>query len=66
MNETYIVTVYYVIDETLKMWQWQDDQRSTMTAAEVLTVAIIAAKYFQNHHERALCLLAQTGTVFGR
>ena len=38
-----------------------------MTAArldmvtEILTVAVVAAKYFQNHHERALCLLIRLG-----
>ena len=32
-----------------------------MSAAEILIVAVVAAKYFQNHHERALCMLVKIG-----
>lgn len=63
MNEDYIVTVYYVIDEMLKAVAYQDDCRSSISAAEVLTVAVVAAKYFHNHLERALCILIQQGDV---
>jgi hypothetical protein len=61
MNATYIVTSYVVIDDVLKAIGHTDDIRTHVSSAEILTVAIIAAKYFQNHHERALCLLQQTG-----
>ncbi len=63
MNEDYIVTVYYVIDEMLKGVNYQDDQRSQVSAAEVLTVAVIAARYFHNHWERALYSLIQQGEI---
>lgn len=63
MNEDYIVTVYYVIDEMLKAVDYQDDKRTTIEAAEVLTVAVIAARYFHNHWERALCILIQQGEI---
>lgn len=32
-----------------------------LTDAEILTIAVIAAKYFQNHHERALYVLQKMG-----
>jgi hypothetical protein len=63
MNEDYIVTVYYVIDEMLKAVDYQDDQRTAIQAAEVLTVAVMAARYFHNHWERALCILIQLGEI---
>lgn len=63
MNDTYIVTTYVVIDDILKAWQFEDDCRAQGHAAETLTVAVLAAKYFQNHHERALCLLIRLGYV---
>lgn len=63
MNDTYIVTTYVVIDDILKAWEFEDDCRTTGHAAETLTVAVLAAKYFQNHHERALCLLIRLGYV---
>lgn len=61
MNATYIVTSYVVIDDVLELIGHTDDTRTRVSSAEILTVAIVAARYFQNHHERALCLLQQTG-----
>jgi hypothetical protein len=63
MNDTYIVTAYSVTDDLLKAHGYTDDVRATISAAEILTVAVIAAKYFQNHHERALCILIQLGAI---
>lgn len=63
MNDTYIVTAYCVTDDLLKAQGYTDDVRATISAAEILTVAVVAAKYFQNHHERALCILIQLGAI---
>jgi hypothetical protein len=63
MNDSYIVTTFVVIDDVLKACAFQDDGRATGQAAEILTVAVIAAKYFQNHHERALSVLIGMGYV---
>lgn len=63
MNDTYIVTALVVIDDLLQACNYQEDCRTQSNAAEILTVAVVAAKYFQNHHERALCLLSQLGYV---
>ena len=65
MNDTYIVTTYVVIDDLLKAYGFENDVRATSTAAEILTVGVIAAKYFQNHHERALCVMSRLGYVHG-
>jgi hypothetical protein len=63
MNDTYIVTTFVVVDDLLKAYAYRDDCRAQSSAAEVLTVAVVAAKYFQNHHERALCVMRQLGYV---
>lgn len=63
MNDTYIVTAYVVIDDVLKAFGFKDDVRVTGTAAEILTVGVVAAKYFQNQHERALCVMSRLGYV---
>jgi hypothetical protein len=63
MNEDYIVTAFFVMDEMLKTMSYKDDVRSTISAAEVLIVAVVAAKYFRNHLERALCILIQQGEI---
>lgn len=47
MNDTYIVTAYVVLDDLLKVVQYEDDRRAQLSAAEILTVAVVAAKYFQ-------------------
>lgn len=63
MNGTYIVIVYVVIDDLLKAYGYQDDCRAQGSAAEILTVAVVAAKYLQNHHERTLYILHQLGYI---
>lgn len=55
MNDTYIVTAYCLIADILTAYGHEDDKRARVSGAEVLLVAVVAAKYFQNHHERALC-----------
>src|SRR5258707_6723022 len=63
MNDRYIVTTYVVIDDVLKAYGFADDRRAVGSAAEILTVGVIAAKYFQNHHERALQVMIGMGYV---
>ncbi len=63
MDDTYIVTVYVMIDDLLQVMNYQDDSRASLSAAEILTVAVLSAKYFQNHHERALDVLSSVGYV---
>lgn len=63
MNDDYIVTVYTVVDDTLRTMNYPNDSRSNLSAAEILLVAVVAAKYFQNHHERALGILYRLGYI---
>lgn len=63
MNDTYSVTAFVVLDDLLKVYAYQEDCRAQSRAAEILRVAVVAAKYFQNHHERALYLVCQLGYV---
>ena len=61
MNDTYIVTTYVVIDDVLKAYGFADDRRASGTAAEILTVGVIAAKYLLKAHERALWVMTRLG-----
>ena len=63
MDETYIVTAYCVIEDLLQGYEYQDDFRVNVSAAEVIVVAVVSAKYFQNHHERALSMLVRLGEI---
>ncbi len=57
MNDTLIVTVYVVLDDLLRAMGHRTDLRARTSDSEVLTVGMIAACQFANHHERALCIL---------
>lgn len=63
MNDLYIVTVFVIIDDLLKACAFEEDCRAQVSGAEILLVAVVAARYFANHHERALCLLIQLGYI---
>jgi len=51
------VTTFVVFDKTMQALGHRDEVRAKACDAEVLTVAVVAARYFQNHLERALQVL---------
>jgi len=57
MDDDFIVTAYVVLDKTMAALGHCDDVRAKAGDAEVLTVAVVAAKYFQSHLARALPVL---------
>jgi len=63
MDDHYIVTVYTIIDDVLKACGAKEGCRAADSTAEILTVGGIAVKYFQNHHERAVCVMTQLGYI---
>ena len=65
MNPTWIVTVFVIIDDLMEHLDHRSHPLADVPDAEVLTVAVVAAKYFQNHHERALLVLRQMGYLSG-
>jgi hypothetical protein len=66
MNEDVIVTSYIVTDDSLKIVGHRSHKLASISDAEVLWVAIMAAMYFQNHHERALFVLTRMGYLSKR
>jgi hypothetical protein len=65
MNDTLIVTVYVILDDLLRAMGHRTDGRAQTSDSEVLTVGVIAACQFANHHERALCILRALGYLSG-
>ena len=51
--ETYVITVFVICEEVLRMLQIKDDQQTLMSNAEVMTFAIVAAKYFSSNYKTA-------------
>lgn len=66
MNDTVIVAVYVVLDDVLRLFGHHTHRLAAVSDAEVLTVGVIAACQFQNHHERALWVLQGMGYLSGR
>lgn len=65
MNDLLIVTVSVILDDLLRAMDHRTDCRAQTSDSEVLTVGVIAACQFQNHHERALCILKGMGYLSG-
>lgn len=63
MDKNYIVTAYVVLDDLLRAMKHREDPRTAVSAAEVLAVVVVAARYFQNRHERALWVLQRIGAL---
>lgn len=63
MDATYIVTVFVVLDDLYRLCGGKAKYRPKMLPSEIVLVAVVAAKYYQNNLERALLLLAQTGYI---
>ena len=61
MNDDLIVTAYTVVDDVMNALGYQDHVLAQMSGAEILTVTIVAAKYFHNNHERALYVMIGMG-----
>lgn len=65
MNDTLIVTVFVVIDDVMRACGHRSHPQARTSDAEVLTVAVMAACHFQNHHERAVCVMRALGYLSG-
>jgi hypothetical protein len=66
MNDDMIVTTFVVIDEVLRHAGHRDHALARVGDAEVLTVAVVAAASFQNHHARALQVMQGMHYLSGR
>ena len=54
MDDDFIVAAFVVVDKTMQTLGHRGDVRARASDAAVLTVAIVAARYFQGHLARAL------------
>ena len=66
MNDDVIVAAYVIVDEAMEALGHRSHRLARLSDAEVLTVAAVAAAYFQNHHERALQVLWGLGYLSAR
>ncbi len=63
MDDIRIITVYCIIDDVMARLGYHSHTLAQVSDAEVLTVAVVAAMYFQNHHKRALQMMKKLGYI---
>ncbi len=61
MTAAHIIGIYVVIDDTMRALGHVSHPLAGVSDAEVLTVAVVAAAFFGNHHARARAMLHATG-----
>lgn len=57
MDDIKIITAYCIITDTMHVLDHKSHPLAGVTDEEVLTVAVVAAMYFHNHHQLALCVM---------
>jgi len=63
MDDDFIIPAYLVLEEVCQKTIGQPKYKPKMSPAEIMLVAIVAARYFNNNLERALIILGQTGHI---
>ena len=58
-----IITIYVLCDDYLKAMHYSDDEQADMTTAEVMTTALVSARFFKNCLEHARTFLKEEGYV---
>lgn len=66
MDADWIIPAFVLIDTLMKRLGHRSDVRAHVPDSEVILIAVVAAKYFQNHHERAVCILREAHYLLGR
>jgi len=61
MTAAHIIGIYVVIDDTMRALGHASHPLAGVSDAEVLTVAVVAAAFFGNHHARTLVVLRTAG-----
>jgi hypothetical protein len=66
MDADWIIPAFVLIDTLMERLGHRSDVRAQVPDSEVILIAVVAAKYFQNHHERAVCMLREMRYLSGR
>lgn len=65
MNAEWIITAFVIIDTLMERLEHRSHVLAQVPDSEILTIAVVAARFFQNHHERAVCVLRESGYLSG-
>ena len=65
MNVNWIITAFVIVDTTFTTLEHQSDVRAGVPDSEIITVALVAAKYFANNHKLTLSIMQQLHYLSG-
>lgn len=65
MDADWIITTFVLTDTLMERLGHRSDVRAKVADSEIILTAVVAAKYFQNHHERAVCVMRGLHYVSG-
>jgi Transposase DDE domain len=54
-----IITIFCICDDFLKTINHKDDKQARMSTSEILTTAIVAAKFFSGNYNKSRCFLSE-------
>lgn len=63
MDEIEVIAIYCLCEDLLKAVHHREDPQRTMSDAEVMTTAIVSARYFHGHQERACAVMKLCGYI---
>ena len=58
-----VITIYCACDDFLQAWNWHDDPQAQMSTAEVMTVCLVAAAFFDGNQEKSRRFLKEHGYI---
>jgi Transposase DDE domain len=62
MQDT-IITIFCYVDDFLKALSWEDDRQCRLCLAEIVTIALTAARFYSGNLETARIFLAEHGYI---
>lgn len=65
MDASWIITAFVVIDTLMERLEHRSDVRAHVPDSEIITIAVVSAKYFASNHERAVQVMRACGYLSG-
>lgn len=56
-----IIAIFCYVDDFLKAFSWKDDPQCRLSLAEIITIALVASRYFAGNLESARAFLSEHG-----
>ena len=65
MDASWIITAFVVVDTVMERLEHRSDVRAQVPDCEIITIAVVSAKYFGSNHERAVQVMQGFGYLSG-